>query len=97
MKCFLFVTGSIRKATETTVDRLYRPRRTTRGDATPSGEHDSGALRMGMKMAYECKTRPDGLAFRKATNARPSRPVPSKSRLLGSGVGASPIDRKSVV
>src|ERR1035437_7266562 len=31
MKCFLFVTGSIRKATETTVDRLYRPRRTTRG------------------------------------------------------------------
>ena len=58
------------------------------GDATPSGEHDAGALRMGTKMAYECETMPDGLAFRKATNARPSSPVPSKSRLLGSGVGA---------
>jgi hypothetical protein len=36
--------------------------------------------------AYECKTKPDCFAFRKATNARPSRPVPSRSRLLGSGV-----------
>jgi hypothetical protein len=43
---------------------------------------------MGTKMAYERETWPDGFAFRKATNARPSRPVPSKSRLLGSGVGA---------
>lgn len=59
-------------------------------DATPSGEHDAGALRMGMKLAYECETWPDGLAFRNTTTARPSSPVPSKSRLLGSGVGAIP-------
>lgn len=36
---------------------------------------------------YECKTMPDGFAFRKATNARPSSPVPSNSREDGSGVG----------
>ena len=35
---------------------------------------------------YECKTTPDALALRKATNARPSRPVPSNSREDGSGV-----------
>jgi hypothetical protein len=32
-------------------------------------------------------TTPDALAFRKATNARPRRPVPRSKRLLGSGVG----------
>ena len=33
-------------------------------------------------------TTPDALAFRKATNAKPRRPVPRSTRLLGSGVVA---------
>ena len=39
----------------------------------------------------ECmlNTTPDDLAFRKATNANPSRPVPRSRRLLGSGVAAA--------
>jgi hypothetical protein len=40
------------------------------------------------KKVYECKTRPDDLAFRNATTARPRSPVPSRSRLDGSGVAA---------
>jgi len=36
---------------------------------------------------YECRTRPEDFAFRKATNARPRRPVPSNNRDEGSGVG----------
>lgn len=35
---------------------------------------------------YRFKFRLDGLALRKATNARPNRPVPSNSREDGSGV-----------
>ena len=31
------------------------------------------------------RTMPDDLAFRKATNAKPSKPVPRSRRLLGSG------------
>jgi hypothetical protein len=37
---------------------------------------------------YMPNVRPDALAFRKATNARPSKPVPSSNRLGGSGAGA---------
>ena len=32
---------------------------------------------------YECKTRPEDFAFRKATNARPRRPVPSSKQRGG--------------
>jgi hypothetical protein len=35
---------------------------------------------------YMLNTTPDDLAFRKATNAKPRRPVPRSKRLLGSGV-----------
>jgi hypothetical protein len=34
---------------------------------------------------YMLNTTPDDLARRKATNAKPSRPVPRSKRLLGSG------------
>ena len=34
---------------------------------------------------YMLRTMPDDLAFRKATNAKPSKPVPRSRRLLGSG------------
>jgi hypothetical protein len=37
---------------------------------------------------YMLNTTPDALAFRKATKARPSSPVPRRSRLEGSGVAA---------
>lgn len=57
----------------------------------PSGERKHCALRTVTENDYECKTRPDALAFRNRTNARPRSPVPSKSRLLGSGVGVSPM------
>ena len=42
-----------------------------------------------MDYMFRCKTGRAGFAFRKATNARPRRPVPSRSKLLGSGVGAN--------
>jgi len=35
---------------------------------------------------YRFNIRRDGFAFRKATNARPSRPVSRSKRLLGSGM-----------
>ena len=38
---------------------------------------------------YMLRTMPDDLAFRKATNAKPRRPVPRSTRLLGSGVVAA--------
>ena len=42
-------------------------------------------------IGYECKTMPDDLALRKAMNAKPSRPVPSRSRDAGSGVSETDI------
>ncbi len=58
--------------------------------APTSGAHSStctlSANRGVRQNDYECKTSPDDLAFRKATNARPRSPVPSKSRDEGSGV-----------
>jgi hypothetical protein len=38
-----------------------------------------------MDYMFRCKTGRAGFAFRKATNARPKRPVPRSRRLLGSG------------
>lgn len=45
---------------------------------------------------YMLNVAPDALAFRKATNARPRRPVPRSKRLLGSGVVVAAIP-KSVI
>jgi hypothetical protein len=42
-------------------------------------------------VSYECKTRPDDFDLRKATNARPKSPVPSRIRDEGSGVGVSKV------
>jgi hypothetical protein len=41
------------------------------------------------QIGYECRIKLDGLALRKATNARPSKPVPRSRREEGSGVGVT--------
>jgi len=40
----------------------------------------------GGQIGYVRNAKPDALALRKVKNAKPSRPVPSRSRLVGSGV-----------
>jgi hypothetical protein len=66
---------------------IEKLRHTGRVCSLPSGERDACALQKVRKKVYECKTRPDDLAFRKASNARPSKPVPRSSKEDGSGVG----------
>jgi hypothetical protein len=46
---------------------------------------------------YMLNTTPDDLARRKATNAKPRRPVPSRKRLLGSGVAVMAVAWKELL